>query len=92
LYLYQAAAITTLEMKDKITMLQTEVEQYRGEVLYREKVLEKMRKGHGANLKERIQIKDETAKCVAELKEKKVLGLHTSTVHDTYLYKATLLE
>lgn len=62
-----------MEMKDKITMLQTEVQQFKDEVLYREKVLVKLRKGQGASLKERIQIKDETAKCVVELKEKKVL-------------------
>lgn len=77
-YLNQAAAITITEMKDKITTLQTQVEQHRGEVLFREKVLVKMRKGHGAHLKERIQLKDETAKCVSELKAKKVLALHTS--------------
>lgn len=59
-------------------MLQKEVEQFREEVLYREKVLVKMRKGHGANLKERIQIKDETAKCATELKGKKVFALHTN--------------
>lgn len=60
-------------------MLQTEVEQWKIEVLFREKVLIKMRKGQGGILKELHQLKDETAKCTAELKEKKVLALHTST-------------
>jgi len=63
-------------MKDKTTMVNKEIEQFKDEVLYREKVLLKMRKGHEAILKERIQIKNETAKCITELKGKKVFLSH----------------
>jgi len=63
-------------MKDKIVMVHKEVEQFQGEVIYKEKVLLKMRKGHEANLKECIQIKDETSKCIIEIKGKKVCLSH----------------
>jgi hypothetical protein len=66
-------------MKDKTTMVSKEIEQFKGEVLYREKVLLKMRKAQEATLKERIQIKDETAKCIIELKGKKVVGEEIQT-------------
>ncbi|KAG0572148.1 hypothetical protein KC19_VG072500 [Ceratodon purpureus] len=77
--LVKASAITIPETKDKIKMLAKEVEQWEGEVLYREHILCKMRRNNQANLRERILIKDETAKCISLLKEKKVIAEELGT-------------
>lgn len=63
-------------MKDKLKMLNKELEQWQGEVLYRENVLFKVRKGNRENLRESILIKYETAKSISLLKEKQVLLLY----------------
>jgi hypothetical protein len=93
LHLNQASAITILEMKDKLKMLDKELEQWQGEVLYREKVFFKMRKGNQENLRESILIKYETTKSISLLKEKQVLPLYISTSNfSTYSRPASVKD
>lgn len=73
----QASAVTIEEIKDKVTTLSKEVEQFQGEVLYKEKVLAKMRADHEIAIKGRGVIRDDITKCTQVVKAKKVRALYS---------------
>lgn len=71
--------MTIEEIKDKVTTLSKEVEQFQGEVLYKEKVLAKMRADHEIAVKGRGVLRDDITKCTQVVKAKKVRG-HSLTL------------
>jgi hypothetical protein len=73
----QASAVTIAEIKDKVTTLSKEVEQFQGEVLYKEKVLAKMRVDLERAVKGRGVIRGDITKCTQVVKAKKVCVLYS---------------
>lgn len=69
--------MTIEEIKDKVTPLSKEVEQFQGEVLYKEKVLAKMHADHEIAIKGRGMIRDDITKCTQVVKAKKVRVLYS---------------
>lgn len=68
--------VTIEEIKDKVITLSKEVEQFQGEVLYKEKVLTKMHADHKIVVKGRGVIRDDITKCTQVVKAKKVRALY----------------
>ncbi|EFJ37948.1 hypothetical protein SELMODRAFT_402635 [Selaginella moellendorffii] len=72
--LMQLSNLTILELKDKMGMLEVEVNMLQNEVLYKDKVLTKMRKEFAIIVQHRFLLRSEITQCHIALQKKKEMA------------------
>lgn len=68
----QVSSLTVEEMKDKLKTMDAEVDMLHGEVVYKNKVITRMRMDYEASIQVRTHLQSELTKANIVLKEKKV--------------------